>query len=262
MNRRHVLGFVALVALVLTSGCLGFFGSGSIADSQLDEPPAEPYEWNQSADAHLTVIADATFQAVYRVDDESIELFRRDGFGGRNALGISSVRYRYPNGTVINGSEFDAHGGSIERTRDEVTVTLPTDGPPGQLAFTSESTPKRFSLPTFVKGSYEVVLPPDRRVDFFLFGNVRPGGYATETVDGRTHIRWDEVTAQGIAVQFYLQRDLYVFGVAVAGLAAVGLGGLTYYRRQIERLRRRRTEMGLDTESDENSDRGPPPGRR
>lgn len=263
MTRRPVL-LVALALLVGLSGCAGLLGGGEVSEERLDEPPAEPYAWNASVDAHITVTENATFRAVYRTNESEMELYRRDGFGGRNAIPVRSLRYRYPNGTVITGSEFVARGGGVSRSRDEVTVTMPDDVPPnatGQLAFSSESTPKRFSLPTFVTGSYEVVLPEGRRIGFPLFGRAAPPGHeTTRDADGRVHVRWDRVESDAVSVRFYLQRDLAIFGGIAAGLVLLGVGGALYYRRRIEALRRRREELGLDVEveDDDLDDDGPP----
>jgi hypothetical protein len=260
MNRRHLLALAGLALLALTAGC---FGPGDVSTDQLDQEPAEPYAWETDRDAHIVVQTDSSFRAVYNVSgtEGSVELFRRDGFGGRNPLNVRAVRYRYPNGTVITGSELQARGGSVDRSRETVTVTFPAGGEGGKLAFTAGATPKRFSLPVFVEGSYEVVLPPDRRVDFPVFGTVSPRGSTTEVVDGRTHIRWAEVTGRGITVQYYLQRDIPIFGGVAAVAIVVGLGGAFYYKRQIDELRELREEMGLDVEVEEKDD-GPPPGMR
>ncbi|MFB6123973.1 MAG: DUF5803 family protein [Haloferacaceae archaeon] len=264
MNRRRALGVLGLAALVLSSGCMGLFGASPIADEKLDAEPPQSYEWTADADAHITLTEKARFLAVYDLNRTSVELFRRDGLGGRNAIPVSAVRYRYPNGTVITGSELEARGGAVTRSREKVTVELPTDGPEnetGKLAFTSESTPKRFSLPTFVKGSYEVVLPPNRRVEAFLFGKVSPPGHEVTRPDGQTHIRWENVTADAVSVRYYLQRDLLIFGAIAAVLFVVGLGGAFYYKRAIEALRERREEMGLDVDTeDDDFGRNPPPG--
>jgi hypothetical protein len=264
MNRRQALGTVALAALVVSSGCMGLFGSSSVSDEKLDADPPQAYQWSADADAHITLTADARFLAVYDLNQSSIELFRRDGLGGRNAIPVSAVRYRYPNGTVITGSELEARGGKVARSREKVTVQLPADAPTngaGKLAFTSESTPKRFSLPTYVKGTYEVVLPPDRRVEAFLFGKVSPPGHEVTRPDDRTHIRWESVEADTVSVRFYLQRDLYIFGGIAAILFVVGLGGAFYYKRVIESLREQREEMGLDVDTDDDDfGRDPPPG--
>lgn len=260
MNRRYLLP-LALVLLVVTSGCLGFFGSQSISDDRLDEDPPSPYVWDSDVNAHITITENARFQAVYRLNQSSIELFRRDGFGGRNAIPVSAVRYRYPNGTVITGTEIRARGGAVDRSRSRVSITLPSGAEGGKLAFTSASTPKRFSLPAYVNGSYAVVLPPNRRVDVFPFGKVNPGGYTVEPDGDQRVIRWESVETETISVQFYLQRDLYIFGGAAVVLAIVAVAGLFYYKRRIEALRRQREELGLDvdTEDDEFRD-DPPPG--
>ena len=263
MSRRNrLLALAALAGLVALSGCLGgFLGGGSIPDDRLDQPPDGEYAWNQSVDAHITVLQSSTFKAVYRVNGSQITLYRPDGLGGRNPLDVRSVRYRYPNGTVINGSVL-ADRGSVTRNRDEVTITLPTDVEGDRLAFTAGSTPKRFTLPTYVDGSYEVVLPPNRRIDLPVFGQASPPGFRTELDEStdRVHLIWDDVTANAVTVQFYQPGDLRLLGLLAAVLAVIGAGGLLYYRRQIERLRELRREHGLDVDVDDDSDRGPPPG--
>lgn len=265
--RRRALALLAIALLTFSAGCAGLFGGGSVPDSQLDKPPAQPYAWDSSADVDIVVTERTTFRAVYRVpaNRSQMELYRRDGFGGRNAIPVRSVRYRYPNGTVINGSQFDERGGAIRETSDAVVVEFPnaTADTTAQLAFTSESTAKRFSLPTFREGSYEVTLPPDRRVDFLLFGNIVPRGYEEPYIDdqSRLHIRWESVTADSILVQFYLQRDLGIFGALVGLLALIAGGGAAYYLRQIRELRERREEVGPDVDTgDGDFGDGPPPG--
>jgi len=262
--RRWLLAVLALAALVAGAGCLEYVtGGGSISDDRLDEEPPADYRWNASADVHITVTEEATFLGVYRLEGESMSLYRNDGLGGQNAIPVSAVRFRYPNGTVVDGSTYRERGGRVERTRSAVEVELPDDTDAGTFAFTSESTPKRFALPTFVDGvSYEVVLPPDRRVEVFPFGNVKPGGYEVEERGDQRAIRWAEVDAESILVQYYLQRDLYIFGGLVGVLSVVAVAGVAYYRRKLRRLRERREEMGLDVETDEDDEfgRDPPPG--
>jgi hypothetical protein len=260
MTRRLALGVVALAFLAVTAGCLGF-GTGDVPAEELDAEPEQSYAWDADTDVHIEIQNNAKFRAVYDLNQSSIELFRRDGFGGRNPLDVEAVRYRYQNGTVINGSQIRARGGEIRRTRDVVTVSLPQNQGGGKLGFTAGSTPKRFSLPVFVEGSYEVVLPPDRRIDFPVFGTVRPRGYETMRRGDQTVIRWDEsVTARSLTVQFYLQRDLTIFAGIVLLFSLVGGGGLLYYRRQIAALREQREELGLDVDTDDEFDKGPPPG--
>jgi len=250
MNRK-LLALVALALLATTGGCLEYVtGGGSIDAETLDEEPPRPYAWNSTTGVHITVTEDARFLGVYRIND-SVSLYRNDGLGGQNAIPVSAVRFRYPNGTVVDGSTYRERGGRIERTRDSVEVGLPNDTDRGAFAFTSESTPKRFAVPAYVTGvSYEVVLPPDRRVAVFPFGNVRPGGYEVRDVGDRRVVHWDNVDGGSVLVQFYLQRDLYIFGGIVAILSVVTVLGIFYYRRKIDRLQRRREEMAPPVDDD------------
>ena len=260
-RRNRALAVAALVGLLALSGCLGLFGGGSVPDERLDQQPDGAYAWNESVDAHITVLRSSTFKAVYRVNGTQLTLYRPDGLGGRNPLDVRAVRYRYPNGTVINGSTL-AERGEVTQSRDEVTITLPADVEGDRLAFTAGSTPKRFSLPTYVDGSYEVVLPPNREVSLPVFGQISPGGYETRTDEAtdRVHIRWQEVTADAVTVQFYQPGDLRLLGLLAALAGAVGVGGLLYYRRQIQELRELRREHGLDVDVDDDDRRRPPPG--
>ncbi|WP_224449978.1 DUF5803 family protein [Haloprofundus salilacus] len=265
MNRRLVLASVAVVLLLATSGCLGFFGDNEIPEGRLDGNVSGEYEWNADADVHINISEQATYQAVYRFEGEELRLYRNDGLGSENPLYVEAVRYRYPNGSVINGTTLVARGGTIEERRDAVVVTPPADAPSdeaGQLAFTGQSSPKQFSLPTFVKGSYEIVLPEDRRLDVPILSGTTPNTDRRSEIDGRVHLYWDDVERDVISVQYYLQRDLYIFGGIVGISAIVALVGGLYYRRQIEKLRRQRQELGLDVDVSDDSDRGPPPGMR
>ncbi|KTG11698.1 DUF5803 family protein [Haloferax profundi] len=247
MNRRLLVGVAGLALLLVTAGCLG--GTSSVSNERLDSEPTASYAWDAETDAHITVQQNGRFRAVYEVNSSSVELYRFDGFGSRTPLPVESLRYRYPNGTVVNGTELKARGGDVTQNNRITNVTLPADADSeGKLAFTSSSTPKRFSLPVLVEGSYEVVLPPDRRVSFPIFGSVRPQGYETELVGDQLHITWTDVTDGSVVVQFYLQRDLGIFAAVAAVSLLVGGAGILYYRRQIEALRERREELGLDVE--------------
>lgn len=263
---RRAIALVAVALLAVSAGCVGGF-SGSLTEEQLGEEPAEPYQWDAETDIHIVVTENATFRAVYDIqtNDTEMEVYRRDGFGGTNAIPMRAVRYRYPNGTVITGTEFAAHGGSIEQTNDAVIVEFPHeqdnwDNETAQFAFTSESTPKRFSLPTFREGSYEVVLPPNRSIDFFLFRNVVPRDYSQTQIGTQERIQWEQVTSRSVVVQFYLERDLYLFGGVFGLLGLVSIAGVLYYRRQIETLRERREAVDVESQPDDEFGDDPPPG--
>lgn len=259
---RKKLALVALVALIVSSGCLSLITGNEVPDDRLDQPPEQRYTWNTQTDVHITVSDHATFQAVYNLSaddfDGQLDLYRRDALGTQTPLRIRSLRYRYPNGTVINGSQIDDQGGVVDAKRERLIIEPPADG--GHLAYTADSTPKRFALPTYVDGSYTVVLPEDRRVSVPLFGRVTPGADDVSLEQNQVTIRWDNVETQNIVVQYYIQRDLQIFAVAAGVLSLVGIVGLAFYRRQLQEIRERREDLGLtvDVEDDDRDD--PPPG--
>lgn len=263
MNRR-ILAVLALVGLLFTSGCLGALGGGGPMDeNRLNEPPSEPYNWNASSDTHITITADADYRAVYDTDADAfggrLNLSSTDALGTKRPLTVRSLRYRYPNGTVINGTELEAHGGDLYTESNELRVVPPAEG--GKIAFSGESTPKRFSLPVFLDGSTTVVLPPDRRTAVPLFGQVVPAPTEKRMVGDQVVIYWEDLTAPSMLVRYYIQRDILIFGGLAAGLTIVGAVGLVRYRRELQRLREQRDEMGLDVETGDD-DEGPPPGLR
>lgn len=264
MNRRLLLAVLAVATLAVTAGCLGYVtGGGEIEDATLDEEPPEAYNWDSDRDAYIQIRTDASFQAVYNVSaQDELRLYRETGYGTEDPLDLRAFRYQYPNGTVITGSEFRERGGEIEQTTDEVWVRFPDEMSEGKVALQASSTPKRFVLPVYVSGSYEVVLPENRQATFPVFGTVAPRGGEVEQRGDRQHVVWDEVESGTILVQFYLERDLYIFAVVVLVATVVGLGGALLYKRKLERLKAERQEMGLDVDIDDDDSDDPPPGMR
>lgn len=251
MNRT-LLHVVALAAVVVTAGCSGGL-FGGISEEQLCEE--QTYDWNTSAAATYNVTTGGEYQAVYEVNGtDTFELYHTDGLGNDQPLQISSVQF-----VAADGTEYDCEDIDVSESRRRTTVELPAED--GQFAYTSSSTPKRFTTRTFVNGSHEVVLPADREVSNPLFGNVQPQADDVDRSGERLRVRWEEVDAETIVVQYYLKRDVPLFFglVTVAGLAAVV--GIVYYYRLIRGLQRKREEAGLnvDVEDDEFDD-GPPPG--
>ncbi len=254
---RRLLGLLAVGFLVVSAGCTGLFGD-EISDEQLDEePPGGTYDWNTTEDATIT-LRDGSYTAVYDLNGTSeLRLFTR-GLSSDSPLSVRALRYRYPNGTVVNGSS-DAI--SVTTEGDRRVVRVPNES--GMLAFTAGRGGKEFGTPAFVEGSYELILPPNTRTRSIVFGDVNPGGYE-RTVDdqGRVHITWEEVTG-GVFVRFYLQRDLLLFRGLLLVAVLVGAGGALFIYRQIQKLRERREEMGLDVDTDDDlGGGGPPPGMR
>lgn len=262
--RRRLVSAVALIAvLVALAGCTSVFGTNEPDPGQLNENAT--YDWDTNATTTYNV-SRGQFAGIVTVENRSyIELYQRDELGTEEPMDVTALRYRFPNGTVVapaNRSDF-----YVNSTRSRLNVTLPEAG--GQVAFTAERpNAKRFSVPAFVGSAHsvEVTLPPQARVGVPLLSKVSPGGSSTDVPDGsdRMTVRWDSVERGPILVRYYLARDLLLFGGLGGILTLVGIGGALYYLRQIRVLERRRQEIGLDVEmeNDEVDDDGPPPGMR
>ncbi|ELY59955.1 DUF5803 family protein [Natronolimnohabitans innermongolicus] len=255
MNRRLVLAVLAVGLLVGLAGCTGFFGG--IDDDTLDQD--EEYDDLRDSDADVaidleagSVISSGEFRAVYDLDDqEELSLYRSHLYGDR-ALDINSVRYWYPNGTELTGSELD-----VDQGQSSTEVRVP-DGN-GTIAFSGGADRKSFTLPAYADGSYEVHVPDGHRTTNLLFGDVSPGGYERELVDDRERIYWDDVDST-VSLRYYHTRDLPLFAGLVGGVIVLGGAGAAYYYRKIKRLQEQREEHGLDIDIDDDSDDGPPPG--
>lgn len=256
MNRRLLLGFAVLVLLALTAGCTGLFGPGEFSDEQLAEEA--DYEWNTSTDVTVNV-TDDEYRVIYDLSNRSeLEVYQHESLGGETPVEVAAVQFRYPNGTVVTAEEIE-----VEKKDSKTVIRPPADA--GKLAYSAPHRGKSFSMPVYVQGSYEVILPKGMRVGNFLLSQVRPGDHVTRgpagTPDGRVHIEWADVTADNVVIRYYLARDLTIFAAIIGGAALIALLGLAYFRFQIRQLERQREEMGLnvDTEDDE-FDQGPPPG--
>lgn len=235
MTIRRAIVTVVVLVLVALAGCVGAFGGSSLSDERLDAD-AE-YEWDSDADVHVTVEV-GQFYAVYRLDGETTYDLSRSGYYQDRAIDIEAVRFRYPNGTELTGSQLD-----IAQSRSTTTIEVP-DGN-GSLAFSASAGAKQVVVPGLVEGSYTVALPPGHRVGNFILSNVRPSYDENHDEPERQVLHWSEHDGD-ISVQFYLERDHYLFwGIILGGLAVAG-GGTLYYRRQIHRLAMRRHELAND----------------
>lgn len=250
-RKRLALGVLALAVLAVTAGCTSPFGGG-VDEERLNE--SAEYEWNDSADVYVNVTS-GQYQAVYDVssfEGEEFEIWR-PGIDSRNPVNIEALRYRYPNGTTVKGGNL-----TVEKKGGATVVTLPESD--GKLAFTARTDEKRLVLPSYMEGSYHVVLPENMRVGFPLFGRVAPGAdeRTLNESTSRVHLRFEELS-NTLNVQWYLARDLWLFAGLVGILAVVAGGGVAYYLYQIRELERQREELGLDM-SDGDDGRDPPPG--
>lgn len=255
MNRRIVLGVVALAALVTLAGC-SVLGPG--------EPDAEAlgkdvtYDWSTEANATIDV-NDTRYQAIYRVENRStIDLYNRDALGTEHPLDIEGLKFRFSNGTIRNLTADD-----VELSRQRMTVSFPGENVTGKVAFSAPRNGKSFGLPTFVTGSYDVTLPVSARVAVPILAQVSPGGYETSVANDRVTLSWTDVQSRSVSIRWYLQRDLWLFGGLVILALLLGGGGALYYLRQIRELESRREDVGLDVDTgDDVGDDGPPPGMR
>ena len=254
MNRRLLLGFGALALLAVTAGCAGVFGSGEISEKRLEGESGATYAWNTSTDVTINVTS-GDYRVIYDFSNRSqISVFERESLGEKTPVSVGTVRFRYPNGTVVTLGQ-----DHVNRKKSKTVITTPSET--GKLAYTAPHRGKSFNTPTYVEGSYEVILPTGMRVGNPILSQVRPNGYTADRREGRVHLVWTDVTSDNVVVRYYLARDLTIFAGIIAAGVVVALLGLAYFRLQIRQLEQEREEMGLnvDTDGDE-FDQGPPPG--
>lgn len=248
--RRKTLALSGVLVLVFMAGCLG-------ATVDEDALAAEQtYDWEIDTDVEIRIEESSLFSAdeftaVYRIENQSsIELFR-SGLSRDRPVEIRAVQFRYPNGTVVGAEEL-----TVETDGDRTTVEFPTNN--GTFAFTSEYQNQEVLLEPYVEGSYRAVLPPEHDVTDFLLADIAPAGFERSVSGDRVVIDWEHVDTT-ILLRYYATRDQLIFWGLVAGFAGIGLGGLVYFRREINRLERFRREQGLDVDIDDDR-RRPPPG--
>ncbi|MCU4740071.1 DUF5803 family protein [Halobacteria archaeon AArc-m2/3/4] len=257
MNRRlRLLLGIFLVGLLATmAGCSMIFGG--ISDETLDQNETYDDLRDREADVVIdldggSIIGSNEFRAVYKLNDtEDLTLYRSSLYRDE-ALDIEAVRYWYPNGTEVTGSELH-----VDQGRSSTEIRVP-DGN-GTLAFRGEAGAKTFHLPAFTSGSYEVIVPEGHRTDNFLFGNVNPSGYDREVVDDREYLYWEENDST-LSIRYFLSRDIPLFAGLVGIVLLIGGAGIAYYYRQVKQLEEQRSELGLDVDIEDDSDDGPPPG--
>ena len=273
MNRR-LLAALALVAVFGLAGCTTILGSDVGDPAALSEDAA--YEYDTGSDAFITINRE-NYTAVYNVsakvtgDERTIQLWRTNSLTLERPLEVSALQFRYTNGTLVryvdgeavvirpDGTEEPTDALAVDSTRQRTIVELPATE--GHLAFTTPKSGKEVAIRTPVHGSYEVALPPERDAQLPLLSRVHPTNDDRAVVGDRVHLRWDRIETPVIVLQWYLDRDLWLFGGLAALAGVVGVAGATYYYRQIRRAETRREEEGFEIETGDDRD-GPPPGMR
>ena len=253
MNRRFALAVATIALLAVSAGCLGYAtGGGEVTNETLNAEPPREYDFDTNRDAAFELSTDARYTVVYSIGDrEELRLFEQTPYAGDQPMEFEALRYRYPDGDVINGSEFRARGGEVEQTTDETWIRFADDMAGGKLAFAGAGSPRRFTMRAYVEGSYAVTLPPDFSTEVPIVGHVSPRDHEVETVGDRDRVVWEEVTGGSVVVQSYREGDLVVFGVILVVAAAAAVAGTLYFRRQLEALREQRRDLGLSVNEDD-----------
>ena len=253
MNRRFALAVAVVALLAVSAGCLTYVNDGGeVSNETLDAEPPSEYEFDTDRDAEFNLSTGSRYTVVYDVAEvEELRLYRQTPYAGDQPLEFEAFRYRTADGDVLNGSEFRARGGEVDRTPDETWVRFPEGAGDGQVAFSAAGSPRRFTTLAYVDGSYAVTLPPGFSTDFPVVGHVSPRDHEIETIDGRDRITWESVEGGSVVVQSYRETDLVVFGVILVVALVAAIVGVAYFRRQLEELREQRREMGLGVYDDE-----------
>jgi len=236
--RRRLLIAALLGLFVFIAGCSALSPGGDGIDREA-LGANETYTWETSADVTVDVQTDH-YEVVVAIENRStVGLSAFERLNERRPLGLQAVAFRYPNGTVVRVAAM-----SVETNGSHTRVTLPASD--GQFAYRVAKPGKAIHMDTPRSGTYEVLLPPETHVRYPLLGRVQPDGYETSTTDGRVHLRWADLTADQVTVEYYLVRDLFLF----AGLVALGLSAgaavLVYFWLQLRRLRERRQAVDLE----------------
>ncbi len=232
------LGFAALVLVFLTmsAGCT-LLGPGDVNTDELEAEAT--YDWDRSANVTITIKSDS-YQAVYKITNQSeLKVFRFHRFNNQRPINPQAVQFRHPNGTIVGPESME-----FEKQRSGTVIKLP--GRTGMLALTGPKQGKQVRIPTVIEGSYEVILPENTDVRYFLLGRVSPGGYERTVEDGQVHLRWEDVSGDSVVVRYYLARDLLIFGSVVLIALMALIGGLAYFWLQLRTLQDRRDEVALD----------------
>jgi hypothetical protein len=256
MNNKH-RAVLALVAVIFLSGC-ALFSGGEIDESQLTGD--QEYDWDTNATTTINLSASSnSYATVVDIEGQSeLGVYREDTFRGETSVPIEALKFQFANGTVVNATH---PGLGASRGSDQTTIRIPAEN--GSVGYTAPRSNKGWTGPVLVDGSVRIDLPKGTRVGLWGLSRVSPTPDENTVDNDRATLRWDEMEAgDPISLRYYLVRDLYVFGGLFALVISLGIGGVTYYYRQVRRAQRKREDVGLDVEMDDDDvgDDGPPPG--
>ncbi|XGI83743.1 DUF5803 family protein [Halorutilales archaeon Cl-col2-1] len=225
MRRGVVLA--AVVALVVISGCMGSPGEES-AEYDWETPDGVDVYYDLNSNNYTAVID------VSNVEGETLELSQEDSFGGRIPVRATTVRFRYPNSTVINAS--------VETESEKAVVDLPSNT--GKLAYTSPMRSNSFAreVPVPIDGDVVVVLPEGKDARNRILGGISPSGYEVVSESPLT-LRWDvKGLEEGdtVDISFYDRGNSRLLLYLVGGLIAGAVGVLIYFRQRLIDLREKR----------------------
>jgi len=255
VNRRFALALAVVALLVVSAGCLTYINDGGeVANETLDAEPPQAYDFATDRDTAINLSTGTRYTAVYNVSGvDEIRFYRQTPYTGDQPFEFEAFRYQYPDGEVVNGSEFRARGGEIDRT--------PTRRGSGSTTrWTADEWPsRRPGRPSIhhahlhrgiVRGD-----APARVQHRHADRRARVAARLRDRDDRRP--RSDHVGFRHQRVgrgQSYRETDLLVFGVILVIAAIAAVIGTVYFRRQLEELRERRRQMGLGVYEDDEDD--------
>lgn len=219
--RRHLI-LLGLAALLLLAGCT--------------ERPAfaDEVDYSDRWGAESTVafhVGDDHDVGVVAISNASeIELWRRTAIGGDEPLRIDGVRFRHPDGTVVNVSSYNVTG-------SRTVVTLPSRS--GELAYAVEHRDGRFTQPMPVDGSARIHLPPGTDARNIALGSIEPGEHEVVS-ESPLVVEWTDLDrGTDVSVRYYDDNDprLLIGLLTVLVIAAAAV--FVYYRKVFDRLRER-----------------------
>ncbi|MDY7081087.1 MAG: DUF5803 family protein [Halobacteria archaeon] len=238
-----VIAVLSLTALVVLAGCMG---EPSFGDNVSYEA-----KWNTTSDITYYIGDQLEYTVVKTNGTQELEVWRNSPLGGEEAARIDGVKFRYPNGTVVNVSSDAVDSGGSRTTIDPPNVTVSgntntNENDTGTLAFVSRKSSGTLSTPVPRTGSVRVVLPENTDARNLIRGRISPGEY--EIIDeSPVTIRWEKLEkGDEVVVRYYHERDpLLLMGLLTILIIAAVIVVL-YYRRVFEKLEKRRKREGLE----------------